>query len=111
MLPSLKPPVTQLLRSRVVYKITYPNCEASYVGQTIRHLTTRFHEHVTRKGPVKEHIKLCECKLGEDCVKILGSSHKGDLSLQTLEALWIRELRPEINTKDEWRSRELSIKF
>ena len=29
--------------------------------------------------------------------------------LLTLEAIWIRELTPSINTKDEFRSRELTI--
>ena len=29
----------------------------------------------------------------------------------TLEALFIQELEPKINTKDEWRSRTLTIKI
>ena len=32
-LPSLKPPVPLLMRSRLVYKITCPGCESSYVGK------------------------------------------------------------------------------
>ena len=31
--------------------------------------------------------------------------------LFTLEALWIRQLNPEINVRDEYKSRELVIKF
>ena len=31
--------------------------------------------------------------------------------LETLEALWQREIHPSINTKDEYRSRELTIKL
>ena len=31
--------------------------------------------------------------------------------LLTLEALYIGEIRPELNTKDEYQSRELTIKF
>ena len=41
-LPSLKPPVKKELRSRVIYKITCPGCTSCYVGQTRRHLVTRF---------------------------------------------------------------------
>ena len=31
--------------------------------------------------------------------------------LKTLEALWQRGIRPTINTKDEYRSRELTLKL
>ena len=109
-LPSLKPPVSQMLRSKVVYQIVCPSCNASYVGQTSRHLTTRFNEHLTRKGPVKEHLEKCQIRADENCINILAATHKGESSLLALEALWIREIKPEINTKDEFKSRELIIK-
>ena len=38
-------------------------------------------------------------------------SARGEAFLLTLEALFIRELKPRINTKDEYRSRELKIKL
>ena len=110
-LPSLKPPIDQMLKSKVVYQITCPGCKASYVGQTCRHLTTRLNEHLTRKGPVKEHFQKCFHRVDEQCVNILTTTHKGESSLLTLEALWIREIKPKINTKDEFRSRELIIKI
>ena len=34
-MPSLKAAVPMQIRSRVVYKITCPGCESSYVGQTL----------------------------------------------------------------------------
>ena len=110
-LPSLKPPIDHLLKSKVVYQIKCPGCNASYVGQTSRHLTTRLNEHLTRKGPVKEHFQKCQSRINEQCVSILASTHKGESSLLTLDALWIREIRPTLNTKDEFRSRELIIKI
>ena len=110
-LPSLKPPIDQLLKSKVVYQIKCPGCNASYVGQTCRHLTTRLNEHLTRKGPVKEHLKLCQNSINEQCIRILTSTHKGESTLLTLEALWIREIRPTLNTKDEFKSRELIIQI
>ena len=36
---------------------------------------------------------------------------QGEYYLLTLEALHIRELKPQINTKDEYKSRELMIKL
>ena len=110
-LPSLKPPIDQLLKSKVVYQIKCYGCNASYVGQTCRHLTTRLNEHLTRKGPVKEHLKICQNNINDQCIRILTCTHKGESTLLTLEALWIREIRPTLNTKDEFKSRELIIQI
>ena len=110
-LPSLKPPVEKMLKSGVVYKITCPSCQACYVGETTRHLQARFKEHQQRAGPMKQHLKDCDTTLTEEDIDILHSSARGEAFLLTLEALHIRELKPTINTKDEWRSRELKMKL
>ena len=110
-LPSLKPPTDKMLKSHVVYQIKCTGCNASYVGQTTRHITTRLSEHRSRKGPVKDHFIKCEKDIDNDCVKILDSTTKSDSYLLTLEALWIRDIKPLINTKDEFKSRELIIKI
>jgi hypothetical protein len=52
--PSLKPPFDKLLKSRVIFKITCPRCDACYVGQTSRHLKARFSEHKNSSGPLKK---------------------------------------------------------
>ena len=39
-LPSLKSQIEKNLKSRVVYRIVCPGCNACYVGQTSRHLLT-----------------------------------------------------------------------
>ena len=112
-LPSLKAPVEVRLRSNTVYKITCPGCGACYVGQSSRHLCTRFAEHRTKKSqPVRIHFE--ECGVGQptsDDLVILDQSFVSQQHLETLEALYIREMNPKINTKDEFRSRELTIKF
>ena len=110
-LPSLKPPVDKLLKSNVVYQIKCTSCDASYVGCTTRHLTTRLAEHKSRKGPVKEHFGQCNNHIDNNCISILDCTTKSDSYLLTLEALWIREIKPRINTKDEFRSRELIIRI
>ena len=108
-LPSLKPPVEKLIRSGVVYELTCPRCSACYVGQTGRQLQHRFKEHLLRASPVKTHLASCRTTLVEDDVRILQSTSKGESFLLTLEALYIRERKPTINTRDEYRSRELII--
>ena len=44
-------------------------------------------------------------------VKVLASVTKGPFHLAIMEALFIRELRPGMNVRDEYRDHELSIKF
>ena len=109
-MPSLKPPVEKMLKSGLVYKITCPRCLACYVGETCRHLQTRFREH-SRAGPVKLHLTECDTMISEEDVEILQTSSRGEAYLLTLEALHIRDQKPKINTKDEYRSRELTIKL
>ena len=44
-------------------------------------------------------------------VEVLASVTKGPLQLAIMEALYIRELNPAMNTRDEFRDHELTIKF
>ena len=110
-LPSLKTPVDKMLRSGIVYKLRCPRCAACYVGKTSRHFRSRFREYVNNQGPMKSHLTKCKATLTEDSVEILHSTSRGEGYLMTLEALHIRELKPSINTKDEYRSRTLTIKM
>ena len=96
-------------QSHVVYKVTCPHCSMSYVGQTARHLATSIREHCSSGGKLKPHFESCKVEPTNESVKILGKA-KGD-KLLTLEALFISELVPKLNTKDEFRSRELKLKF
>ena len=109
--PALKPSVEKFMKSKVVYKITCPRCNACYVGQTSRHLKTRFSEHRNNAGPVKTHFGQCDNALTEDCIEVLASTQKTEVHLITLEALFIKEIEPTINTKDEYRQRTLKIKL
>ena len=111
MLPSLKSPVEKVLRSGVVYKITCPRCQSCYVGQTSRHIQTRFKEHMNQMTPVGKHLKQCQQTVSCEETEILASSSRGEDFLMTLEALWIQEVGPALNTKDEYKSRTLTIKL
>ena len=44
------------------------------------------------------------------CVDIFASSSVGENTLMTLEALHIKEIKPSLNTKDEWKCRVLQIR-
>ena len=110
---SLKPNLKEELKSSVVHIITCPGCHACYVGQTSWHMIACFKEHSNQKNkPVRKHFDICiGAKLQISDVRILALSNWGMEQLLTPEALYIREIEPELNTKDEHRSRELTIKF
>ena len=110
-LPSLKPPVEKHLRSIVVYQIECAHCQTAYVSQTSRHLITRFKEHQKPSSPVSKHMKWCGASCTFDDATILTSTSRGEVHLLILEALYITELKPTINTKEEFRSWTLTIKF
>ena len=63
---------------------------------------------------VYKHLLVCGAReelSDERDLDILCSTLRGEVHLLTLEALWIRDIKPSINVKDEYRSRELTIKF
>ena len=103
---------TKPMQSRVVYEITCPGCNSSYVGQTIRQLKARFAEHGNPTSPVGSHFSLC---IGQrpimDDVKVLATTSRGHTFLLTLEALYIQERQPNLNIKDEYISRALTLRI
>ena len=58
---------------------------------------------------MKKHFEDCQVDPSFDLVKIVGRA-RGE-KLLTLEALFISEIKPGLNTKDEYRKRELKLKF
>ena len=50
-------------------------------------------------------------RLEVEDVKVLGTTTRGAEFLMTLEALHMNDIGPQINTKDEYRSRTLTLKF
>ena len=110
-LPSLKPAVDKPVRSHTVYKISCPRCNSCYIGATTRCLLVRFREHLKPSQPVGKHARKCNV-LDKMCIKnveILASTTRSDIYLFTLEALWQKEERPSINTKDEYKRHELTV--
>ena len=110
-LPSLKAPVEKHLRSGVVYKIECARCQAAYVGQTSRHLLTRMKEHQKAPSPVAIHMQECGSTFSLEDTTILDYTTRGESHLLTLEALWIQEMTPSLNTQEDFRNRTLTVKF
>ena len=115
-LPSLKPVVPRMLLSNVVYKLTCPGCGASYVGQTVRHIQLRVREHLGNKGTMNLHFRQCSAidnasHINENDILVILDKANNLLKLLTLEALYQQEIKPCLNTKDEYRSRTLTLKF
>ena len=110
-MPSLKPNVEKFLKRGVVYHIVCPRCLSCYVGQTTRHILNRIKEHSNKNAPVGNHFLKCHRTLTMNDVNILATSSRSAQYLMTLEALWIDKVKPNLNTKDEYKSRTLTIKF
>ena len=114
-MPSLKQKVDKVVTSNLIYKFKCPNCQVSYVGMTTRHLCTRVNEHRNYKGEqavIRSHTQEC---MGRDPTvddfTILKTVQGDTLYLSVREALFIRENKPELNTRDEFRGRELRMKI
>ena len=105
---------SQLFQSPIAYKLLCPLCQACYVGQTNRHLLVQYKDYCQPSKPFCKHIGLCAVSPSFDDkndVSILQPITRILAFLETLEALWQREIYPSINTKDEYRIREVTIKL
>ena len=108
-LPSLKCEVPLVLKSRVVYELTCPGCKSRYVGQTVRHLTTRLNEHRKEPSAMFEHMRGC-CPDEQFLFKVIDTTRDAT-KLLTLEAVHIEKRKPELNRREEYRTRELTIRI
>ena len=112
-LPSLKTSFARELRSKMVYKLKCSGCNSTYVGQTVRHLATRVDEHYKSDYPVRQHLLDGNKEVGgtselkSEIIDQTANTHK----LLTLGASHIWREWPRINTCNEFRSRELTLKL
>ena len=111
-LPSLKPKIPEELQSNVVYEFKCSRCTSTYVGKTSRHLLVRVREHrYRRKQVIRKHADDCNMEVTMDNFKILTKTNRNNDLLETLEALFIKELKPDLNTKEDFRHKALRLKF
>ena len=110
LLQPIKPSVEKALKNGVIYKIVCPRCDACYVGMTNRHIITRYKEHMIKSMPAGSHLNKCNAKVLIENVFILASS-SNQKQLSILEALFIKDIKPTLNTKDEYKRHTLTIKI
>ena len=104
----LKGAPPRLSSSRVIYEVSCPGCSYRYAGQTARHLLTRLQEHSSKDALVSKHFVSWheDPKLVLSSCKILDKAPSISLLL-SLEALCIGKLQPNLNSRGEFRSKEL----
>ena len=92
------------------YEIKYPACAEAYIGQTVRHLSTRLKEHGMKNAPDNLHFRACKQTLTNDDATIIDAIADPVTHLD-LEAVHIKRKKPRINTKDEFKSHTLQYAF
>ena len=98
---SNKDSVTSALRSNLIYNFSCAGCNACYIGETERHLTTRINEHLftDKKSHIYKHLQESEsCKelANNDCFSILDYA-KTSYQRKIKEALYIKWRKPSLN--------------
>ena len=92
--------------SKVVYKFVCGSCNASYVGQTFRHLATRIDENFgkDKKSHIYQHLmssKDCSDKCSKDFFSVLGTANTKH-QLRIKESLYITWLEPILNKQKQY---------
>ena len=98
---STKDKVPYGLKSYVVYKFLCAGCNASYVGETYRHISTRTHEHLEtdKSSNIYRHLlenPKCKSICDENCFSILDSA-RTKYTLKLKEGRHIKWLKPSLN--------------
>ena len=110
---SVKDPVPFHLRSRVVYQFTCKGCNACYVGEIFRHISTRIREHLgrDRTSHIFHHLQNSdECRRlsSQSCFSILATA-TNRFQLKLKEAAHIRWTNPSLNR--QLKHAELTLSF
>ena len=100
------------LRSNLVYKFLCGRCNATYYGETCRHLNIRVGEHsgvstltgekskATSTTAIKDHMLFCDHVVSLEDFKILASSNS-EFHLKIKESLLISRDKPELNRNEK----------
>ena len=98
---SAKDPIPFDLRSRVVYKFSWAGCNACYIDETSRHLSTRVREHLSRdrNSHIYQHLQQSQACWGlanQNCFSIMDCA-PNKLQLMLKEAMHMKWENPTLN--------------
>jgi hypothetical protein len=108
---SFKDKIPSYLHSGVVYKYTCNRCNSVYIGETTRHIKTRFFEHMGKSAltgksmarivpsAVHDHNKKCKSEVKYSDFQILCKDSSNEHSLQIKETLFIHRDKPQLNDR------------
>ena len=102
---NVKDPVPKFLKSFVVYKFVCPGCNACYIGEKTRHLSTRIKEHLEtgKKSNIFAHLvnnEACQALSTEHCFEIIDSAAT-PFRLTLKEAMHIIWKKPSLNKQQK----------
>ena len=102
---NVKYPIPKSLKSFVVYKFVCPGCNACYIGETTRHLSTRIKEHLEmdKKFHTFAHLvnnETCKALNTENCFEIIDSAAT-PFRLKLKEAMHIIWKKPSLNKQQK----------
>ena len=89
------------LKSNVVYKLNCGGCNATYIGETTRHFTTRVTEHLERdkESHIYKHLRTNACCMqasDASCFSILDQA-RTEFQLKMKEGMYIQWEKPSLN--------------
>ena len=110
---NVKDPIPKFLKSFVVYKFVCPGCNACYIGETTRHLSTRIKEHLEtdKKSHIFAHLvnnETCKALSTENCFEIIDSA-SFPFRLKLKEAMHIIWKKPSLNKQQKHVSISITV--
>ena len=110
---SYKDPISNDLKSFLVYKFTCASCRSSYIGETCRHLKTRIEEHVKKdsKSHIFKHLQstaTCFDSYNYLCFKIVDKANS-KFNLKIKEAWHINWRKPSLKVQQNHLAFTLSL--
>ena len=102
---NVEEPIPKSLKSFAVCKFVCPGCNACYIGETTRHLSTRINEDLEtdKKSHIFEHLinnETCKALSTENCFEIIDFAST-PFRLKLKEAMHIIWKKPPLNKQQK----------